>query len=102
MNKSYLIIAIITMTLATYVPRMLPIAVIKSKIKNAFVKSILVYMPYGVLSAMIFPAIFYSTGNIVAGTLGCVVALVLSYKKRSLLTVAVASVLAVLLLEVVI
>ncbi len=102
MNKSYLIIAIITMTLATYVPRMLPIAVIKSKIKNAFVKSILVYMPYGVLSAMIFPAIFYSTGNTTAGIFGSVVALFLSYKKRSLLTVAVASVLAVLLLEVVI
>ncbi|MBQ2754216.1 MAG: AzlD domain-containing protein [Clostridia bacterium] len=101
MNNNYLIIAIITISLATYMPRFLPIALIKSKIKNNFIKSMLIYMPYGVLSAMIFPAIIYSTGKIATGIAGSVVAIFLSYKKKGLLTVAITSILTVLLFEVI-
>lgn len=85
------------MALVTYLPRVLPIALIRTKIKNIYLKSFLTYIPYGVLSAMIFPAIFYSTGNIITASAGTVVALILSYKKLGLLPVALSAVAAVLI-----
>lgn len=97
MNKTYVFVSILLMALVTYLPRVLPIALIRTKIKNIYLKSFLTYIPYGVLSAMIFPAIFYSTGNIITASAGTVVALILSYKKLGLLPVALSAVAAVLI-----
>ena len=99
MNNKYLIIALAVMAISTYLPRVLPLALIKSKIKNVFVQSFLTYMPYGVLSAMIFPAIFFSTSGIVSAVAGTTTALVLSYKNKGLLTVAFSAVAIVLIIE---
>ena len=99
MNFKYLVIALVTMALATYLPRVLPLAVIKSKITNRFLQSFLLYMPYGVLSAMIFPAILYSTSSMISAAIATAVALVLSYRKKGLLTVAICAVLVVLVTE---
>ncbi len=73
----------------TYLIRMLPIVLCRKRIESRFVKSFLYYVPYAVLGAMTFPAIIYSTGNAVTGAVGLVVALILAWKERSLLTVAV-------------
>ncbi len=75
----------------TYLIRALPLAICRSKVKNKFVKSFLAYIPYAVLSAMTFPAVIYSTGRLVSGIVGTVVGIFLSYKRKSLLTVAVAA-----------
>lgn len=99
MNFKYLITALITIALATYLPRVLPLAVIKSKITNRFLQSFLLYMPYGVLSAMIFPAILYSTSSMISAAIATSVALILSYGKKGLLTVAICAVLVVLVME---
>ena len=48
---------------------------------------------------MIFPAIFYSTGNIYSALFGTAVALFLSYKRKGLLPVALSAVAAVLAAE---
>ena len=85
----------------TYLVRMLPFVLIRKKIKNRFVKSFLYYVPYSVLSVMTIPAIFFSTGSLLSAIVGTLVAVLLSYRERSLLTVAAsasASVLAVELL----
>ena len=74
----------------------------KKKIKSRFINSLLYYVPYAVLSAMTFPAIFYATNNVYSALVGTVVALIASISKRSLVIVAVCSVLAVLLSEVII
>ena len=42
----------------TYLIRMLPLVLIKKKLKNRFFKSFLYYIPYAVLSVMTIPAIF--------------------------------------------
>ncbi len=99
MNSKYLIISIIVMALVTYLPRVLPLALIRTKIKNVFIQSFLTYMPYGVLSAMIFPAIFYSTSSFISALFGTVIALLLSYKNKGLLTVAFSAVAVVLIVE---
>ena len=102
MNIKYLVSALAVMALATYLPRMLPLAVIKSKISNKFLRSFLIYMPYGVLSAMIFPAILYSTSSMVSAALAAAAALILSYRKKGLLTVAIFAVVVVLITEYII
>ena len=89
---------ILIMAGITYLIRMLPLVFIRKKIKSRYVLSVLYYIPYAVLSAMTFPYIFYSTGNIWTAIVGTVIAVVASVCKRSLLTVAICSCLAVLVL----
>lgn len=43
----------------TYLVRVLPLVVFKKKITNRFVRSFLTYIPYAVLAAMTFPAVFF-------------------------------------------
>lgn len=71
------------------------------KINDKRVQSFLYYVPYAVLSAMTFPAIFSSTGSEVSAVVGCVVAIVLAYMKRGLLTVAVGAAGAVFLVQMI-
>ena len=89
MSNGYIIFGIFVMALTTYVIRMLPMAIFRKKITNIRVRSFLYYVPYAVLAAMTFPAIFSSTGTTVSAVAGCVAAVLLAYFKRGLLTVAV-------------
>ena len=50
---------------------------------------------------MTFPAIFYSTGSTASAVAGTVVAVVLSYFGRGLLTVAIGAVTSVFLFELI-
>lgn len=85
----------------TYLVRMLPLVLMKGKITNRFLLSFLHYIPYAVLSVMTIPAIFSATGDLRTAAAGFVVAMVLAWKGRSLLTVAAASCTAVLLTELI-
>ena len=88
MDTKRILIVIIIMALVTYLPRMLPLAIFRKKIKNPYIQSFLIYMPYGVLAAMVFPDIFTSTSSIISAVCGTVAALILSYRKMGLLPVA--------------
>lgn len=91
------ILMILTMAGVTYLIRMIPFVFFRKKIKSEFILSLLYYVPYAVLSAMTFPYIFYSTGNFFTALIGTAVALIAAACKRSLITVAVLSVAAVLI-----
>lgn len=93
-------IYLILMAGVTYLIRMVPLVLVKKKIKNKFVLSFLYYIPYAVLSVMTFPAIFYSTGSVISAVVGTVIALVLAYKSVSLILVAGFSCLGVFLTDV--
>ena len=95
MSTGYIISGIAVMALVTYLIRMLPFVIFRKKITNVRVKSFLYYVPYAVLSAMTFPAIFASTGTYPSAIAGCVTAVLLAYFKRGLLTVAVGAAAAV-------
>ena len=82
---------IIVMAGVTYLIRMLPFAFFRKKIKSVFLRSFLHYIPYAVLSAMTFPAIFYSTGNTITAAVGTAVALILAYFDLPLIAVAVSA-----------
>lgn len=59
------------------------------------------YLPYGVLSAMVFPAVLYSSASLISAIVGTVVAVVLSFFRRGLLTVALSATAAVFLTELI-
>ncbi len=84
-------IYIIVMAGVTYLIRMVPFTFFTREIKSVFFKSFLYYIPYAVLSAMTFPAIFYSTGDTITAAVGTVVALVLAYFNLPLIVVALAA-----------
>lgn len=79
---------IIVMAVVTYLIRMIPLTFFQKEIKSPFIKSFLFYVPYAVLGAMTFPAIFTAGGNVIPSILGCATGLVLAYYNKSLLTVA--------------
>lgn len=99
MNDGYLLTAIIAMTAVTWLPRMLPLMLVRRRIENVFVRSFLFYVPYAVLAAMTIPAIFFATSSIWSALAGLVVALVLGWYRRSLLTVALGASVAVYIME---
>ena len=92
-------IPLLVMAGVTYLIRMIPLALLRRKIKNRFILSFLYYVPYAVLSAMVVPAIFTATGSLISAAVGFAVAVMLAYFRRSLVTVAACSSAAVFLCE---
>ena len=86
---------LIVMAGMTYLIRMLPLTVFRKEIKSVFVKSFLHYVPYAVLGAMTFPDVLYSTGSLWTALAGLVIAVVMAWRGRSLLAVAIGACLAV-------
>ena len=102
MSNKYILLCVAVTALTTYLIRMIPMVFFRKKIENRWVRSFLYYVPYSVLAAMTFPAIFTSTGSLAGGVAGCVVAVILAYFKRGLLTVAVGAALAAYLIQLVV
>ena len=94
-----LILYIAVMAGVTYLVRMIPFTVFRTQIKSQFVKSLLYYLPYAVLSAMTFPSIFSSTGSLLSATVGTVVAIVVAFFDKPLILVALAASLSALITD---
>ena len=92
-------IYILVMALVTYLIRLLPLTIIRTEIKNTFVRSFLYYVPYVTLSVMTFPAILSATRGIFSALAGFIIALIVSAKGGSLVKVAAAAVLTVFVFE---
>ena len=90
---------IAAMAVTTYLIRMLPLTVFRKPIKSRFVKSFLHYVPYACLTAMTFPAILCDTTYLLSGIAALLVAIVLAFRGKSLLTVSLASCATVFLCE---
>lgn len=95
-----LFIYLFLMAGVTYLIRMIPFTLFTKKIESEYIKSFLYYVPYAVLSAMTFPAIFYSTGNALASIVGTMVALVLAFCNQSLLMVSMSAALAAFIVSI--
>jgi branched-subunit amino acid transport protein len=92
---------LLVMAGTTYLIRMIPMVLLRKKIKNKFLLSFLYYVPYAVLSAMVIPAIFYASDNVIAAAVGFVVAVVASLFDRGLVTVATLSCVSVFITELI-
>lgn len=87
--KTFFFIA--AMAVVTYLVRMIPFTLFRREIRSRFLRDLLYYLPYAVLSAMTFPAILYSTGSIFSAAVGTVIALLLAYLDLPLIVVALAA-----------
>lgn len=94
-------IYILTMAVVTYLIRMLPLALIRKEIKNKYIKSFLYYVPFVTLAVMVFPDIIYCTENKISAIIGFIVASVLGYFGKNLITVSAFSCLTVFIAELV-
>ena len=90
---------IFTMALTTYLIRVLPLTIFRKPIRSRFLRSFLHYVPYACLTAMTFPAILSSTASILSGAAALIVAIILAYRGKSLIVVALSSSAAVLIVE---
>lgn len=87
MQHNYWIYLLI-MFAVTYLVRVLPLVVFRKKITNRFVRSFLAYIPYAVLAAMTFPAVFFAVDCVSAAAAGVIAAVIVAFKGGSLFTVA--------------
>ena len=90
---------ILTMALTTYLIRVLPLTLFRKPIRSRFLRSFLHYVPYCCLTAMTFPAILTSTATIISGAAALIVAVILAFRGKSLLTVSLAASGAVMVTE---
>lgn len=100
MNNVY--IYIFGMALVTYLIRVLPLTLIRKKIKNKIIRSFLYYVPYVTLAVMTFPAILDATQSVWSALVAFLVAIALAYFGKSLFFVAICSSATVFIIELVI
>lgn len=92
-------IYILVMTVVTYTIRMLPLVLIRREIKNQFIRFFLYYVPYVTLAVMTFPAILSETGSIWSAWAALITGIVLAWRGKSLLQVAISACAVVFVLE---
>lgn len=100
MSNVYIYIAI--MFLVTFLIRVLPLTLIRKRIKNKVLRSFLYYVPYVTLAVMTFPAILEATNSIWSGAAALIAGILLAYFGVSLFGVAVCSCIVVFMLELII
>ena len=79
MSFPRLALLLLVMAGVTYLMRVLPFTLLRRPVRSPFLRSLLAYIPYGVLSAMAFPSILYSTGSFPSAVAGTAAALVLAF-----------------------
>lgn len=99
MTNERILLCVAVMAVTTYLIRVLPMAVFRKKIQNRWVQSFLYYVPYAVLSAMTFPAVFSATGSRGSAIVGSAVAVLLAFWNKGLLTVALGASAAALVVQ---
>lgn len=99
MSGRDLLVSLVLMAAVTYLPRVLPLAIFRKRITNPFVQSFLLYMPFAILAAMVFPEVFSSTASLISAAVGVAVALLLAWREKGLLIVALGATAAVFVVE---
>lgn len=86
-GRIYLYIFI--MAAVTFLIRVLPLTLIRGRIKSRFIRSILYYVPYVTLAVMTFPAIVQATNSPIAGVAALVAGIVSAWLGAGLFPVSV-------------
>lgn len=97
MKETNLFIYLLLMVLVTNLIRIIPVTVVRKKIKNRFLRSFLYYVPYVTLAVMTVPAIIDATGSPLAGALALVGGIVAAWFGLGLFPVALVCCVVVLL-----
>ena len=92
-------IYIALMILTTNLIRVIPITLIRGKIRNRFLKSFLYYVPYVTLAVMTFPAMVQATNSPIAGAVALILGIIAAWCGLGLFPVSILCCVTVLLLE---
>lgn len=81
------------MAIVTYIPRMIPLTFMDGKELPPIVSGVLGNIPYAVLGALIFPAIFFvQEGNILFGIIGAATAFLIAILGGGLMPVVLGTI----------
>ena len=92
-------IYILIMAATTFAIRVLPLTLIRRRIKNVFLQSFLYYVPYVTLAVMTFPAILEATQSEIAGFAAFAAGIVMAALGVSMFKVAIGCCTLVFVLE---
>lgn len=81
-------VCILVMAAVSFLIRVLPLTLIRRKIKNRFIRSVLYYVPYVTLAVMTFPAIVEATESPVAGAAAFAAGLIAAWFNAGLFPVS--------------
>jgi len=82
-----LLLVVLGMALVTYIPRMLPLVLLRDIKLSPFLNRFLKYIPYAAIGALIFPGILTSTGSTASALAGGLVSVALAYYRLNLMLV---------------
>ncbi len=88
---------VLLLALVTYIPRMLPMVLLKDIHLPPRMRAFLELIPIAALTALIFPSILYATGDYKSALAGAAVAIILAFLKANLMLVVFGSILGVFL-----
>ena len=98
-HNAFMYIAV--MAGVSFLIRVLPLTLIRQKIKNQFINSFLYYVPYVTLAVMTFPAILHATGSIWSGAAAMVIGILVAWLGFDLFKTALTCCGVVFLLELI-
>lgn len=99
MEKHSIILYIVIMIVVTNLIRILPVTLIRGKIRNRFMRSFLYYVPYVFLAVMTFPAITEATSSPLAGAAALILGILAAWMGWGLFPVACLCCVVVFVLE---
>lgn len=101
LNTSNLIYVIFAMGAVTFLPRLSAMVIFRDFRPNPFWKRFFNYIPYAMLSVLIFPDILSACGTTMASLVGTVVAIGLALMKKSATVVVLGAVIGVYLYQLI-
>ena len=92
---------ILVATFVSFLIRILPLTLIRGKIKNPFIRSFLYYVPYVTLAVMTFPAIITAPQVPIAGILALAAGILAAWRGINMMGIAALSCIVVFICEAV-
>ncbi len=90
MNNTLLVV--LGMAMVTYIPRMLPMVLLKNLRLQPRVKRFLSFIPFAALGALIFPEILYSTDSVPSSLVGAFFALGVALCSKNLILIVLSGI----------
>ena len=82
-------IYLLIMASVSFIIRVLPVTLIRTQIRNRFIRSLLYYLPYATLAVMTFPAILSISESPLCGAAAFAASLITAWLTKSLFLSAV-------------
>ncbi len=82
-----LLLVVAGMALVTYIPRMLPMVLLRDIKLSPFLNRFLKFIPYAAIGALVFPGLLYSTGSTASALAGGLVSAILAFFRLNLMLV---------------